>query len=148
MTGLNQPVTSGLFASCWFRTEYDSFLTNESCGQGCWGLLDKSLLPDIKAERPGKNAFLLLSCRVCVCVLRGRMKLWMGDYVSWNFSSHDLPMKKKSRLVQQWPQGWKRSVFIPIPKKSNAKQCSNYHTIALISHASKVMLKVLQARLQ
>ena len=50
--------------------------------------------------------------------------------------------------TQQWPQGWKRSVFIPIPKKSNAKECSNYHTIVLISHASKVMLKILQARLQ
>ena len=50
--------------------------------------------------------------------------------------------------TQQWPQDWKRSVFIPIPKKGNAKQCSNYRTIALISHASKVMLKVLQARLQ
>ena len=50
--------------------------------------------------------------------------------------------------TQQWPQGWKRSVFIPIPKKGNAKECSNYCTIALISHASKVMLKNLQARLQ
>ena len=50
--------------------------------------------------------------------------------------------------IQQWPQDWKRSVFIPIQKKGNAKQCSNYHTIALISHASKVMLKTLQARLQ
>ena len=50
--------------------------------------------------------------------------------------------------TQQWPQDWKRSVFIPIPKKGNAKECSNYHTIALISHASKVVLKVLQARLQ
>ena len=50
--------------------------------------------------------------------------------------------------TQQWPQGWKRSVFIPIPKKGNAKECSNYPTIALISHASKVMLKILQARLQ
>ena len=49
--------------------------------------------------------------------------------------------------TQQWPQDWKRSVFIPIPKKGNAKACSNYHTIALISHASKVMLKILQARL-
>ena len=48
----------------------------------------------------------------------------------------------------EWPQDWKRSVFIPIPKKGNAKECSNYHTIALISHASKVMLKILQARLQ
>ena len=50
--------------------------------------------------------------------------------------------------TQQWPQDWKRSVFIPIPKKGNAKKCSNYHTIALISHTSKIMLKILQARLQ
>ena len=50
--------------------------------------------------------------------------------------------------TQQWPQDWKRSVFIPIPKKGNAKECSNYCTIALISHTSKVMLKILQARLQ
>ena len=50
--------------------------------------------------------------------------------------------------TQQWPQDWKKSAFIPIPKKGNAKECSNYHTIALISHASKVMLKILQARFQ
>ena len=50
--------------------------------------------------------------------------------------------------TQQWPQDCKRSVFIPIPKQGNAKECSNYHTIALISHPSKVMLKILQARLQ
>ena len=50
--------------------------------------------------------------------------------------------------TRQWPQDWKRSVCIPIPKKGNAKECSNYHTIALISHASKVMLKIFQARLQ
>ena len=50
--------------------------------------------------------------------------------------------------THQWPQLWKRSVFIPIPKKGNAKECSNYCTIALISHTSKVMLKILQARLQ
>ena len=50
--------------------------------------------------------------------------------------------------TQQWPQDWKRSVFIPIPKKGNAKECSNYLTIALISHISKVMLKIHQARLQ
>ena len=50
--------------------------------------------------------------------------------------------------TQQWPQDWKQSVFIPIPKKGNAKECSNYHTNALISHASKVMLKILQARIQ
>ena len=50
--------------------------------------------------------------------------------------------------TQQWPQDWKMSVFIPIPKKGNAKKCSNYRTTAHISHASKVMLKILQARLQ
>ena len=50
--------------------------------------------------------------------------------------------------TQQWPQDWKRSVFIPIPKKGSAKECSNYYTIALISHASQVALKTLQARLQ
>ena len=50
--------------------------------------------------------------------------------------------------TQQWPEDWERSVFIPITKKGNAKECSNYHTIALISHASKVIFKILQARLQ
>ena len=50
--------------------------------------------------------------------------------------------------TQQWPQDWKRSLFIPIPKKGNAKECSNYRTVALFSHANKVMLKILQARLQ
>ena len=50
--------------------------------------------------------------------------------------------------TQQWSQDWKRSVFIPIPKKGNAQECSNYHTIALISYDSKVVLKILQARLQ
>ena len=50
--------------------------------------------------------------------------------------------------TQQWPQDWKKSVSIPIPKKGNAKECSNYHTTALISHASKIVLKILQARLQ
>ena len=52
------------------------------------------------------------------------------------------------RKTQQWPQDWERSLFIPIPKKGNPKECSNYHTIALISHGSKVMLKILQTRLQ
>ena len=50
--------------------------------------------------------------------------------------------------TQQWPQDWKRSIFIPIPKKGSAKECSNYCTTAIISHSSKVMLKILQARLQ
>ena len=55
---------------------------------------------------------------------------------------------QQSWKTQQWPQDWKRSVFTAIPKKGNAKECSNYHTIALISHTSKVMLKILQDRLQ
>ena len=50
--------------------------------------------------------------------------------------------------IQQWPQDWKRSILIPVPKKGSTKECSNYWTIALISHASKVMLKILHARLQ
>ena len=53
-----------------------------------------------------------------------------------------------TKYEKMWPQDWKRSVFIPIPKKGNNKECSNYHTIALISHGSKVMFKILQARLQ
>ena len=55
---------------------------------------------------------------------------------------------RKIWKTQQWSQDWKRSVFIPIPKKNNAKECSNYHIISLILHARKVMLKILQARLQ
>ena len=58
------------------------------------------------------------------------------------------PICQQIWKTQQWPQDWKRSVFIPIPKKSNPKECSNYHTIVLISHTSKVMLKILQGRLQ
>ena len=58
------------------------------------------------------------------------------------------PIYQQIWKTQQWPQDWKRSAFIPIPKKDNAKECSNYHTIALILHASKGMLKVLQARIQ
>ena len=57
------------------------------------------------------------------------------------------PICQQIWKTQQWPQAWKRSVFIPIPKKGNAKECSNYHTTALLSHASKVMLKILQVRL-
>ena len=57
-------------------------------------------------------------------------------------------IRQQTWNTQQWPQDWKRSVFIPIPKKHNAKECSNYCTVALISHTSKEMLKILQARLQ
>ena len=57
-------------------------------------------------------------------------------------------VSQKNWKTQQWPQDWKRSVFIPMPKKGNAKECSDYCTVTLISHASKVMLKILQARYQ
>ena len=57
-------------------------------------------------------------------------------------------IRQQIRKTQQWPQDWKRSVFFPIPKKGTAKECSNYSTIAFISHATKVMLKILPARLQ
>ena len=66
-----------------------------------------------------------------------------GDAVKLLHSIHQQIWK-----TQQWPQDWKRSVFIPVPKKDNAKECSNHCTVALISHASKVMLKILQTRLQ
>ena len=72
-------------------------------------------------------------------------------YLGHGVSLHNCSSKAQPVLLwktQQWPQDWKRSVFIPIPKKGNAKECSNYRTIALISQASKIMLKILQARLQ
>ena len=69
-------------------------------------------------------------------------KCTIGLGITWDYRNGQI------WKTQQWPQDWKRSVFIPIPKKGSAKECSNYHTIALISHASKVMLKILQARLQ
>ena len=93
----------------------------------------------------------------CGVTLLGRRPLGMGS--SWLLPlTSDVGNTSQPRLVrrpqppaaktQQWPQDWKRSVFIPIPKKGNAKECSNYRTIALISHASKVMLKIPQGRLQ
>ena len=69
-------------------------------------------------------------------------KCTIGLGITWDYRNGQI------WKTQQWPQDWKRSVFIPIPKKGSAKECSNYHTIALISHASKVMLRILQARLQ
>ena len=77
------------------------------------------------------------------CRLWGRAELDMTKATQQQQQQQNIHV-----ATQQWPQDWKRSVFIPIPKKGNAKECSNYRTIALISHASKVMLKILQARLQ
>ena len=69
--------------------------------------------------------------------------------MTWKDMVRNTPFKKSYviYLIQQWPQDWKRQAFIPIPKKSNTKECSNDCTIALISHASKVMLKILQDEL-
>ena len=76
------------------------------------------------------------------------------SYFNWNWILKDNAVKVLHSICQQiwknqqWPQDWKRLIFIPVPKKGNVKECSNDRTIALISHASKVMLKILQARLQ
>ena len=75
------------------------------------------------------------------------MKFQLSCPERWCCGSTALNMPGNLK-TQQWPQDWKRSVFILVPKKSNAKECSNYHTIALISRACKVMLKIFQARLQ
>ena len=74
------------------------------------------------------------------------MAFQLSYFKSWKMMLHSIC--QQIWKTQQWLQDWKRSVFIPIPKKGNAKECSNYCTIALISHASKVMVKTLQARLQ
>ena len=79
------------------------------------------------------------------------MELQLSYFKSWKMMLWKCWTQSRTLEIwktQQWPQDWKRSVFIPIPKKGNAKECSNYVIIAFISHASKVMLKILQARLQ
>ena len=76
---------------------------------------------------------------------------WKGMEFQWSYfnpKSESAALKTQIWKTQPWPQDWKRSVFIPTPNKGNAKECSNYHTIVLISHASQSMLKILQARLQ
>ena len=99
----------------------------------------------------------ILACEVKGALRRITMsKASGGDGLSFELFQilKDVGIKVLQSICQQiwktlqWPQDWKRSVFIPVPKKNNAKECSKYHTIALISHASKVMLKILQARLQ
>ena len=87
-------------------------------------------------------------CRLLLVKLK-RVSIWCFSFVYKVRARPPVATYRKSvQKTQQWPQDWKRSVFIPITKKGNAKECSNYCTIALISHASKVMLKVLQVRLQ
>ena len=100
---------------------------------------------------------------VSVCLPSDALSQHLPSYLSFSYlgrriSLHGCSSKAQPLLLtlhmpanlenSAVPQDWKRSVFIPIPKKGNAKECSNYHTIALISHASKLMLKILQARLQ
>ena len=100
---------------------------------------------------------------VSVCLPSDPLSQCLPSYLGFSYlgrgvSLHGCSSKAQPLLLtsicrqiwktQQWPQDWKRSVCIPIPKKGNAKECSNYPTIALISHASKIMLKILQARLQ
>ena len=82
-------------------------------------------------------------------ILVDLFQILKDDAVKVPAKCQQIPAKcQQIRKTQQWPQDWKRTVFIPIPKESNDKECSNYHTIALISHASKLILKILQARLQ
>ena len=84
------------------------------------------------------------------------MEFQLSSFKSLKMMLHSICQQKKVLhsvyqqiwKTQQWPQDWKKSVSIPVPKKSNAKECSNYHTIVLISHASKVILKILKNRLQ
>ena len=76
------------------------------------------------------------------------MEFQLSSFKSWNAVKVLYSICQQIWKTQQWPQDWKRSVFIPVPKKGNAKEHSDYCTIALISHTSKVMLKILQARLQ
>ena len=108
-----------------------------------WGLILNTISPLLPscwgfsfALGPGVSPH---SCSSAYCLTGFSLTLDVG---------YLLTDTRSSATQTQWPQDWKRSVFIPIPKKGNAKECSNHCTIAVISHASKVMLKILQARLQ
>ena len=106
----------------------------------------KSLLMKVKVE--SEKVGLKLNIQKMKIMASGPITSWEIDGETVETVSDFILGGSKIWKTQQWPQDWKRSVFIPIPKKGNAKECSNYCTIALISHASKVMLKILQARLQ
>ena len=105
----------------------------KSTGVGCHCLLHKWALESINTNKASGGDGIPVEL----------FQILKDDAVKVLHSIHQQIWK-----TQQWPQDWKRSVFIPIPKKGNAKECSNYRTIALISHASKAMVKILQARLQ
>ena len=83
-----------------------------------------------------------------VCLLKHGIPVELFQILKDNAVKVLLSISQQIWKTQQWPQDWKRSIFIPIPKKGKAKECSYYHTIALISHPTKAMLKILQARLQ
>ena len=132
----------------------------------CLGWPHTAWLSFIKLDKALVHVIRLVSCLwlwfQSVCPLMPSLSAYRLTWVSLTLDMGYLftaALAKRSRCslpyicqqiwkTQQWPQDWKRSVFISIPKKGNAKECSNYHTSALISHASKVMLKILQARLQ
>ena len=100
-----------------------------------------------------QNPFWLKGENNNIFFIKVTLRRAMGKWILWFGEDYDAVKVLHSICqqiwkTQQWPQDWKRSVFIPIPKKGNAKECSNYRIIALISHASKVTLKILQARLQ
>ena len=113
-----------------------SFLLENAMNAQHWNLCYCSLF--------SKNSFICINCiTLCYAIPVELFQILKDDAVKALNSICQQIWK-----TQQWPQDWKRSVFIPIPKKGNAKECTNYHTIAFISHARKVMLKILQAGLQ
>ena len=124
-----------------YKAQHSSFLVvHADFSLGKFG----HFLPNPQNIAPSyRRSRLLRQCFTVIDIPVGLFQILKDDAVKMLYSICQQIWK-----TQQWPQNWKRSVFIPIPKKGNAKGCSNYCTIALISHASKVMLKFLQARLQ
>ena len=112
------------------------------------GICSVALGPDSSANTP--QAFGSRSLKVYQMLCIYYLYTLQQPSKEGSFTIEFSPVLELSGIwkTQQWPQDWKRSVFIPIPKKGNAKECSKYRTIALISHASKVMLKILQVKLQ
>ena len=118
---------------------------------GVAGIYGKSTLNFLRNYKIVLHRNIILhSCQQCISVL---LSLHSHQHLFFslkkkNYHWHFGECKVIPHCSFEWPQDWKRSVFIPVPKKGNAKECSNYRTVGLISHASKVMLKILQARLQ
>ena len=124
-----------------YKAQHSSFLVvHADFSLGKFG----HFLPNPQNIAPSyRRSRLLRQCFTVIDIPVGLFQILKDDAVKMLYSICQQIWK-----TQQWPQNWKRSVFIPIPKKGNAKGCSNFCTIALISHAGKVMLKILQARLQ